>query len=157
MDGQRKDAKHLFLGDIFIEALYGRAHSKMHIFLEGDISIVNIDDFIISSELDMGVKLLSKSEADRIWEVAFCSANDVPATVAGLLDSHVCPVFSRRWIEQQGLIFEDVFDAERVLRSKHWSKHWHVARCRLEKRKILAKRGTYWHSMLWLKSALTPL
>ena len=93
MDGQRRDAKHLSMGDIFIEALYGRAHLKMHLYLEGEISTVNIDDFMLSSGLDIGVKLLSESDADQIWELAFCSANYVPTTEAGLLDSHVCRCF----------------------------------------------------------------
>ncbi len=102
------------MGDIFIEALYGSAHLKMHLHLEGEISTVNLDDFILSSGLDIGVKLLSESEADQIWELAFCSANYVPTTDAGLLDAHVCAVFARQWIEQQGLIFEEVITAERV-------------------------------------------
>ena len=33
---------------------------------------------------------------------------------AGVLDFHGCPVFSRQWIEQQKLIFEEVINAERV-------------------------------------------
>ena len=69
---------------------------------------------MLSSGMDMGVKLLSESEADQIWEVAFCSANYVPVSDAGVLDSHVCPVFSRQWIEQQKLIFEEVINAERL-------------------------------------------
>ena len=114
VDGQRRDAKHLSMGDIFIEALYCRAHLKMHFYLEGGFTTVNIDEFMLSSGMDMGVKLLSESEADQIWEVAFCSANYVPLRDATVLDSHICPVFSRQWMGKQKLIFEEVLNAERV-------------------------------------------
>ena len=113
VDGQRRDAKHLSAGDIFIEAVHGNAHLKMHLYLEREITTVRLDHFLLSSGLEIGVKLLPESEANQIWELAFCSGNYVPTTDAGVLDSHVCPVFSRQWIEQQGLVFEEVITAER--------------------------------------------
>ena len=142
VDGQRRDAKHLAAGDIFMEAVHSNAHIKMHFYLASGITTVTLDHFLQSAGLDIGVKLLPESEANQIWELAFCSANYVPTTDAGLLDSHVCPVFSRQWIEQQGLDFEDVITTERLRVIDTLKENCHVPRLRLEKLKILGKRGT---------------
>ena len=142
VDGQRRDAKHLAAGDIFMEAVHSNAHIKMHFYLASGITTVTLDHFLQSAGLDIGVKLLPESEANQIWELAFCSANYVPTTDAGLLDSHVCPVFSRKWIEQQGLDFEGVITSERLRVSDTLKKKWHVQRLRLENLQMLRKRGT---------------
>ena len=98
-----KDAAHLSIGDILIEALYCRAHLKMHFYLEGGIKTVNMDACMLPFDMDMSVSLLSESEADQIWEVAFGSTNYVPLKDAAVLDPHVCPVFSRQWMEKHML------------------------------------------------------
>ena len=114
VDGERKDAKHLSIGDILIEALYNRAHLEMHFYLEGGIKTVNMNACMLPFAMDVGVSLLSKSEADQIWEVAFCSTNYMPLKDASVLDPHVCPVFSRQWMEKEMLTFEQVLNTERV-------------------------------------------
>ena len=100
VDGERKDAKHLSIGDILIEALYNRAHLEMHFYLEEEIKTVNMNACMLPFAMDVGVSLLSKSEADQIWEVAFCSTNYMPLKDASVLDPHVCPVFSRQWMKR---------------------------------------------------------
>ena len=112
-DEQKRDAKHLAAGDIFLEALKCKAHLKMHLYLKRGIEAVTLDDFLVSAGLDLGIQLLSESQAERIWELAFCSANYVPTTDARVLDSHLCPVFSRQWIQHRGMVFGEVITAER--------------------------------------------
>ena len=102
VDGQRRDAKHLAAGDIFMEAVHSNAHIKMHFYLASGITTVTLDHFLQSAGLDIGVKLLPESEANQIWELAFCSANYVPTTDAGLLDSHVCRCFLANGLSSKG-------------------------------------------------------
>ena len=88
-DEQKRDAKHLAAGDIFLEALKCKAHLKMHLYLKRGIEAVTLYEFLASAGLDLCIQLLSESQAEQIWELAFCSANYVPTTDARVLDSHL--------------------------------------------------------------------
>ena len=71
IDGSRWDAKHLSVGDIFIEPMYCGVHLKMRFYLKEVISRNSMDKFNLFSGMHMSIKLLSEIGDNQIWEVCF--------------------------------------------------------------------------------------
>ena len=113
VEGQRRNAVHLSLCDILMEAVHCQAHVQVHFYHTCGIKTTHLDEWCKETGVAIGSKLVTKDSATQVWEFAFCSANYVPTELVNLLDSHVCPVFSQDWIEQHKLDFRQVIATER--------------------------------------------
>ena len=113
VEGQRRDPIHLTLCDILIEAVHSEAHVQLHFYHTCGVRTTLLGEFCNEICLAIGLRLVSKEKAKQVWEFAFSSANYVPTEHQNFLDTHVCPVFSRKWMEQQRLDFDQVIASER--------------------------------------------
>ena len=113
MEGQRRNVVHLSLCDILMEAVHCQAHVQVHFYHTCGIKTTHLDEWCKETGVAIGSKLVTKDAATQVWEFAFSSANYVPTELDKFLDSHVCPVFSRDWIEQHTLDFRQVIATER--------------------------------------------
>ena len=113
VEGQRRNAVHLSLCDILMEAVHSQAYVRLHFYHTCGVHSTQLDEWCKATGLAIGSRLVTKDAARQVWEFAFSSANYVPTEHANLLDAHVCPVFSRKWMEQQNLDFHQVITLER--------------------------------------------
>ena len=60
VEGHRRDAKHLALGDILMEAVHSKAHVQLHFYHTSGIRTTQLDQFCKDASLDIGVTLFDR-------------------------------------------------------------------------------------------------